>query len=147
MDSFKKYFIKAVEHNYPVSSDKIMADTDAYYKTISIDTRFAKTSANPIDKRLDFCSYFLALIKTFDEQGENFEMIRKVCLEVVTDYVQPKNKIQALLKGLPAKLTNTWFGNIIIKAFNKKVSQRSHPDGFLANIITNKEFFVGDDVC
>jgi len=143
MDSFKKYFIKAVEHNFPVSSDKIMADTDAYYKTISIDTRFAKTSANPIDKRLDFCSYFLALIKTFDEQGENFEMIRKVCLEVVTDYVQPKNKIQALLKRLPAKLTNTWFGNIIIKAFNKKVSQRSQPDGFLANIITNKEETFG----
>ena len=143
MDSFKKYFIKAVEHNFPVSSDKIMADTDAYYKTISIDTRFAKTSANPIDKRLDFCSYFLALIITLDEQGENFETIRKVCLEVVTDYVQPKNKIHALLKRQPAKLTNTWFWNILIKAFNKKVRQRSHPDGFVANIITDKEETFG----
>jgi hypothetical protein len=83
------------------------------------------------------------LIKALDEQGENFETIRKVCLKVVTGYVQPKNKIHALLKRLPARLTNTWFWNIIIKAFNKKVSQRSHTDGFVATIITNKEETFG----
>jgi hypothetical protein len=143
MGNYKKYFIKAIENKFPVSSDRIIAYSNAHYKTISINTRFAKTSANPIDKRLDFCSYFLALIKTLDEQGENFETIRKVCLEVVTDYVQPKNKIHALLKRLPAELTNTWLWHILIKAFNKKVSLRSHLDGFVANIIFDKEETFG----
>jgi len=143
MSSYKKYFTKAIVRNFPGSYDKMIADTDAHYKTISIDTLFAKTSANPIDRRLDFCSNFLALIKTLDEKGENFESIRKVCLEVVTDYIQPKNKIYQHLKRLPAKLINTWFWNILIKAFNKKVSHLSHPDGFVANIITNKDQTFG----
>ena len=143
MSSYKKYFIKAIQRNYPGDADKIIADTDAHYKTISIDTSFAASSKNPIDKRRDFCSYFLALVNAIDEQGENFETIRKVCLEVVTYYVQPKNKIHELLKRLPAKLANTLFWNIVIKAFNKKVSKRPHPDGFVANIITNKEETFG----
>ena len=143
MSSYKKYFIKAIQHNYQGRSDKIIAYTDAHYKTISIDTSFAASSKNPIDKRRDFCSYFLALVNAIDEQGENFETIRKVCLEVVTYYVQPKNKIHELLKRLPAKLANTLFWNIVIKAFNKKVSKRPHPDGFVANIITNKEETFG----
>ncbi len=29
-----------------------------------------ETSKNPMDKRLDFCAYFLALIKTLDEKKE-----------------------------------------------------------------------------
>jgi hypothetical protein len=143
MGSYKKYFVKNIKQNFPGNSDKIIAFADAHYKIISVDTRFAKTSANPIDKRLDFCSYFLALIMALDKQGENFETIRNICLEVVTGYVRPKNKIHALLKRLPAKLTNTWLWNIVIKAFNKKVSRRSHPDGFVANIITNKEETFG----
>ena len=123
--------------------DFMIAETGKNFTDISNDTNFALNSANPIDKRLDFSAYFLALIKTLDEQGETFETIRKICLEIVIDYVRPKNKIQQFLKKLPAKLTNTWFANIFLKAFSKKISQKAHPDGFIAKIITDKNETFG----
>lgn len=63
MGDYRKYFINIIKNKYPNEFDKIVADTDTEYKNISPDTAFAKTSRNPVDRRLDFCSYFLALIK------------------------------------------------------------------------------------
>ncbi len=143
MPGYKKYFIKAIKINFPNRSDSIIANIDNHFKNISPDIQFARTSKNPIDKRLDFCAYFLALIKTLDEQGENFEAIRRICLEVVTEYVSPKNKIQQLFKRLPVKLTNTWLTNIFLPAFHRKVSKNSNADGFIANIITDKQETFG----
>ncbi len=143
MGDYKKYFTQAVKNAYPDNSDFLIAETGKNFTVISNDTNFALNSANPIDKRLDFSAYFLALIKTLDEQGETFETIRKICLEIVIDYVRPKNKIQQFLKKLPAKLTNTWFANIFLKAFSKKISQKAHPDGFVAKIITDKNETFG----
>ncbi len=138
MTGYKKYFIKAIQVNFPNKSAKIIADVEGHFKDISPDIRFASTSNNPIDKRLDFCSYFLALIKTLDEQGESFEATRRICLEVVTAYVSPKNKIQQLFKRLPVKLINTRLANVFLPAFHRKVSKNSNTGGFIANIITDK---------
>jgi hypothetical protein len=143
MDDYKKYFTKSIQDNYPGHSGQILARINHHFKSISDDTKFASSSGNPIDKRLDFCAYFLALIKALDEQGETFETIRSICLEIVTAYVRPKNKLQQLLKRLPAKLVNTWLAKLFLKAFHKRVSQRSHPDGFVANIITGKNETFG----
>ena len=143
MDNYKKYFIGVIKNKYPDYSDKIIAGTENHYRNISEDTNFAFTSGNPIDKRLDFSAYFLALIKTLDERGETFETIREICLEVVTEYVRPKNKIQKYLKRLPAKLTNTWLTNLFLKSFDRRVSQKSHADGFVAKIITDKKETFG----
>jgi len=143
MNAYRKYFIQSIKKNFPKECNKIIADTDYNYRNISTDTNFASTSTNPIDKRLDFSAYFLALIKTLDEKGDNYETIRGVCLEIVLDYVRPKNKIQLFFKRLPAKLTNTWIASIIIKFLNKKISQNSHPEGFVANIITDKQETYG----
>lgn len=143
MKNYKKYFIRNIRKYYPDNSDKMIAEINTHYKNISPDTKFAATSKNPIDKRLDFCSYFLALIKMLDEQGENFETIRKICLEIVTEYVRPKNKFQQLVKRLPAKLTNTWLATVLLKAFHRKVSTNPNPDGFIANIITDKKETFG----
>jgi hypothetical protein len=143
MDDYKKYFIKFIRTNYPNECDSIIADTDNNYKVISADTTFAKTSRNPIDRRLDFSSYFLSLIKTLDAKGEAFENIRKICLQITTEYVQPKNKIQEYFKRLLPKLIKTWFGQRLIKAFNNRVSVNSNTDGFIANIITNKQETFG----
>ncbi len=143
MADYKKYFIQVVSNHFPGNAEKIIADTDNHFNNISPDIHFAKTSANPIDRRLDFCGYFLALIKTLDERGESFDNIRKICLEVVTEYVRPKNKIQQLLKRLPAKLINTWLSGIFLKALNKKVSANKNSGGFIANIITDKEETLG----
>ncbi len=140
---YKKYFIKAIAINFPDRASGIITIVDNHFIEISEDIRFAATSENPIDKRLDFSAYFLALIKTLDAQGEPFETIRRVCLEVVTEYVRPRNKIQLLLKQLPAKLTNTWLASVFIKSFNKKISKNSNPSGFVANIITDKKETFG----
>lgn len=143
MDTYKKYFAKVIKSKYPDYSEKIIDEVETHFRNISRDTHFASSSSNPIDKRLDFSAYFLGLIKTLEERGETFENIRKVCLEIVTEYVRPKNKIQQFLKRLPAKLTNTWFTNIFLKVLDKRVSKKAHQDGFVAKIITDKNETFG----
>ncbi|MGL4596312.1 MAG: L-2-amino-thiazoline-4-carboxylic acid hydrolase [Bacteroidia bacterium] len=143
MEDYRKYFRQFVTENYPNDFGNILADTDRHYDSISTDTAFAKTSKNPIDRRLDFSSYFLALIKTLDERAESFENIRTICLQITTAYVQPKSKIQAFFKRLLPKMVNTWLGQILIKAFHKRVSVNTNADGFIANIITDKKETYG----
>jgi len=126
-----------------MESQGIIAHMEKNYSSISIDTAFARTSKNPIDRRLDFCAYFLALIKTLDARNESFETIRRICLEVVLEYVRPKNKFQAILKRLPAKLANTWLSTLLFKKFHARVSTNSSPEGFVANIITDKSETYG----
>ena len=143
MANYRKYFIAGIKKNFPSQSNIIVTKTEVSYKIISADTSFAARSKNPIDKRLDFSAYFLALIKTLDEQGEKFETTRKICLEIVTEYVRPKNKLQQLLKKLPVKLINTKPATYLLKVFNKRVSRNSNPEGFIANIITDKKETLG----
>ena len=143
MSNYKKYFTATVKHHFPTGAENIIADTERHFNNISPDIQFARTSSNPIDRRLDFCGYFLALIITLDERGESFDNIRKICLEIVTEYVRPKNKMQQLLKRLPPKLFNSWLAGIFIKSFHKRTSTNSNPDGFIANIITDKEETFG----
>jgi hypothetical protein len=138
MERYRKYFRDAIRIKYPLDSDNIIWNVENHYKIVSIDTRFAATSGNPIDKRLDFCAYFLALIKTLDARKESYESIREICLEIVTEYVRPKSIIHRFLKKVPARLANTWLANAVIKALHEKVRKNSHPDGFIANIITDK---------
>ena len=140
---YRKYFIAAIERNYPSDSAFIVDSTDKNFQSISKDTQFASTSSNPIDRRLDFTAYFLALIKTLDERGESFETIRKICLETILEFVRPKNSIQRFLKRLPVLLIDTWIANIFLKTFKKKIQQRSHPDGFVATVITDKNETYG----
>ena len=143
MTNYRKYFVAGIKKNFPGHSDPIITKVDVHYKIISADTSFAARSENPIDKRLDFSAYFLALIKTLDEQGEKFETTRKICLEIVIEYVRPKNKLQQLLKKLPVKLINTKLATFFFKAFNERVSKNSNPVGFIANIITDKKETLG----
>jgi len=35
-------------------------------------------------------------------------------------------------------MTNTWLAGIIINAFNKRINHNPNPEGFVANIITDK---------
>lgn len=143
MKDYRKYFIRSVKNHYPAAFEKIISDKDSHYRIISKDTTFAKTSNNPMDKRLDFSAYFLALIKTLDERKEEFEAIRKICLEITTAYVQPKSKLQEYFKRLLPKLTNTWPGQILIKVLHKRVSVNNNALGFIANIITGKQETYG----
>lgn len=142
MEKYEKYFIEAIREKYSSNSNFLISELSKNVRIISADTTFALTSRNPIDKRLDFCSYVLGLIKTLDEHGETVETIRTLCLKIVLEYVRPKNTIQRFFKRLPVKLAHTWLATLFLKAFAKKVSKRAHPDGFVAKIIVdNTETF------
>ena len=143
MDKYENYFTRAVKDNYSNRSDFLLTELSRNFRSISNDTTFALISPNPIDRRLDFSAYFLALIKTLDEQGESFDAIRQICLDVVLEYVRPKTEIQLFLKRLPAKLANTWLATVFLTAFNKKISRKAHPDGFRAELITDKRETFG----
>ena len=41
------------------------------------------------------------------------------------------------------KYPNTWLGQILIKAFHKRVSVNTNADGFIANILTDKKETFG----
>ena len=71
--AYKPYFRKALEKYYPKYSLELLEDIDAQYNVLKADVRFAKTSSNPIDKRLDLSAYFLALIMVLEKAGERFE--------------------------------------------------------------------------
>jgi hypothetical protein len=138
MTSYKKYFYKGIRDHYPEDAGDIICRVENHFSVIAVDTKFAASSGNPIDKRLDFCAYFLALIKTLDERSETYETIRAICLEIVINFVQPKNKLHLLLKKLPAKLSNTWLATFFLTMLSKKVSE-----GFVAKIITDKDETYG----
>ena len=143
MSKFRRYFVKAVISNYPKTGEVIITKTDKQYKSIALDTSFVRDSKNPLDKRLDFCSYFLAFIKTLDEHGEDFETIRTICLEITEDYIRPKNIVQAFIKRQLPKLTNTWLSAQLFKVLNRKISNNENPQGFIAKIITDKKETYG----
>jgi hypothetical protein len=143
MNDYTKYFAESIKDHFPNEFNKVIADTDRHYKNISIDTSFASSSPNLLDKRLDFSAYFLAFIKTMNEKGETFEAIRNICLEIVIEYVRPKNRIQEFTKRCLPKLTNTWLGKVLLKSFHKRISVNSNADGFIANVITDKQETFG----
>ena len=119
----KSYFINEIRKKYPDNAATILAETEIRYSEIAIDTRFSFKSKNPIDRRLDFTAYFLALIKTMHARSEPYEKIRQTCLDIVLEYVRPKNKFQAKMKKIPVMLIKTWISRPLIKAFRKSWSK------------------------
>lgn len=136
MKSFHPYFLPTLLTHYPQEANEIIAKMYRLYPEI-YDVSLA-TSKNPIDKRLSFSAYFLAMIQSLDEKGESYEQIRRVCLEVAYDFVQPKNTFQALIKKWPSYFIQTWLGKLLIQNLKKEAEKPGHPDGFVARIITEK---------
>ena len=67
-----KFSTDKIKAYYPIEYPEIQRNVSENYFELSKDTKFALNSKNPMDKRLDFCSYFLALIKTLDQRNENY---------------------------------------------------------------------------
>ena len=88
--AFKVFFRKAIEKYFPDDPSETLHEVERRYQVIAQDTRFAATSPNPIDKRLDFCAYFLALIQVLENKNLSYEEIKKICLEITYAYVSPK---------------------------------------------------------
>jgi hypothetical protein len=141
--AYKHFFKKAIKSHFPDSPDALINEVEGVFANLSKDTRFAAKSSNPVDRRLDFCAYFLALIKVLENKGQSFEQIRSICLEITIDYVSPKNPLQRWLKRLPARLIGLKITNPILNIFSKKVSKKGHPDGFRAVILTDKSETYG----
>jgi hypothetical protein len=117
--------------------------TESHYAFISKDVAFAKRSPNPIDRRLDFCAYFLSLIKVLEERGEPYEAIRKICLDITIEMVRPKNKLSYFGRKIFPLLTNTWLGGIMIKILQQKAILKPHPLSFRARVITDRKETFG----
>ncbi len=139
MRNYKKYFHHVLHQNYPDKSVHLVTEIDSTFEQVQVEIQFARTSKNPIDRRLEITGYFLALVKTLHKSGEQPETIRKICLDIAHDYVMPKNKIQAWLKKLPVKLLRSRIAPPLLKWFGEKVNIPGHPDGFVAKIITDKK--------
>jgi len=136
--NFTRYFQKALEKHFPQESAALVKEVEERFTVLSIDTRFASTSSNPIDKRLDFAAYFLALIQTLENRNQSYDEIKSICLEVTYDYVLPKNGLQRWLKRLPANLIGLKIIKPLLKLFHNKVATKGNEAGFRAAIITNK---------
>jgi hypothetical protein len=143
MKDYRKYFIKGARKSFPGHFTAIINETNENFKTIAADTRFAATSPNPIDRRLDFAAYFLAFLKTLDRYGESFESIRKISLEIVLDYVRPKNRFEAIMKRLPAWVIPSRLGSFFLEKFKERVNKNPNANGFIATIITDKNETFG----
>jgi hypothetical protein len=135
---FRKFFVKAIEKKFPDDIAALVKELDQRFKVISADTKFASGSSNPMDKRLNFSAYFLALIQTLEGKNQSYEQIKAICLEVTSDYVSPKNAFQKWMKRLPPKLVGKRYTKPLIKILHNKVSVKGDPDGFRAEIITDK---------
>lgn len=140
---FKKYFTDAIEQHDATRSELMIKQLDARFISIAKDVEFAKTSPNPMDKRLEFIGYFLAFIQTLEAFEYEYERIRQISLEVAYEYVKPKNKFQAWLKRLPMKFVNFAFAKSLLNRLNGKLIRRGHEDGFVAEIITDKAQTLG----
>ena len=136
--AFRVFFSKAIEKHFPDVSSVMLSEVDDRYRLLSKDTWFAAKSSNPIDKRLEFSAYFLALIQVLESRNQSYEEIKRICLEITYDYVSPKNSFQRWLKRLPPKLIGLKITWPLIAIFHKRISRKGNPDGFRAEIITDK---------
>jgi len=121
----------------------MVADVDNQFEIMLPDVKFAATSSNPIDKRLVFSAYFLALIKVLDQHGEGYDRIRDVSLEIVKEYVRPKSRFQQFMKKLPVKIIGFKLTQVALRILAKKVSTKGHPDGFVATMTFDKKDTFG----
>ncbi|WP_336515980.1 L-2-amino-thiazoline-4-carboxylic acid hydrolase [Pollutibacter soli] len=143
MHDYRPYFYDEINKVYPGMASAIIQATDDQYTTLLPDISFISYSGNPIDKRLDFSAYFLALIQVLEKEGEDFEKIRMVCLNITTEYVKPKSALQRWFKKWPSKIMNTKFASWFYQQFEKRISVNKSSEGFIAKVITDKDETYG----
>ena len=126
-----------------MDSSAVLKEVNEHFKKLSVDTKFASSSSNPMDKRLDFSAYFLALIKTLENRNYSYEQIREICLEITYDYVTPKNGLQRFFRRLPPRLLNWKILRPFVRWLHNKISVKGNRDGFRAAIVTDIEQTYG----
>jgi hypothetical protein len=133
---YKRHFRAEIERSYPKHFTVIGAEIEARYQAIYPDIAFARKSSNPVDRRLEFCGYFLATIQALEARGSSLEEIQTICVRIAEASVQPTSSWHRWLKGLPGKLMGTPLTRIAARIMQAKAGKKGHPDGFLVQIIT-----------
>lgn len=119
---------------------------EARHAVIAPDVAFARESANPVDRRLGFCAWFLATIQVLEGRGESFDLIREFCLAVTVEYVRPKSAWGRWVKGLPGILLRAPVAGLITGLMRRKVGRKGHADGFLVQVVTAPGVAFGLDI-
>lgn len=145
---YKKYFTKAIHRRFPIDAADVVAQVDGQFAQIHPHVAFAATSINPMDKRLGFSAYFLALIQTLEGRGLGFDEIKDICLAITYDFVTPKNAVQAWFKKLPVKLLGSKIGKGLMQVFSRKISRLDNAEGFRATVapVNNNEYILAMDI-
>lgn len=138
----EEYFRDEWERRFPGA----WAGVVARHAVIAPDVAFARTSANPVDRRLEFCAWFLASIQVLEARGEPFAGIREFCLAVTHEYVRPKSAWRRWVKGLPGILLRTPVVGLFRGLLRRKAGRKGHADGFLVQIVTEPGVAFGFDI-
>ncbi len=142
-NNFRKYFKKALETSYPEGFREIIKKIETKQTLLLKEITFAAKSKNPLDKKMAFSAYFLSTIKVLEKEGESFETIKKLCVDIAKDYVKPKNKLHKWINTLQPKLINLPFAESYLKRYGRKTSLASHENGFTADVFTDKNTTLG----
>ena len=137
MKNYRPYFRKVIQSHYAGSTLQIMEEIEGNFTAMAADYAFAKTSANPVDKRMEISAYFLATVKTLHNRQAGNEHIREILLTIANDYVQPKNRFAAAARKWMTRMMLTAPGRLLIRRLAGKTARLSHPDGFVAHLITD----------
>jgi len=131
------FFQNEIVRRFPSEHPRVWSEIENRYRIIAPDVAFARTSSNPVDRRLEFCSWFLATIQVLELRGEDFASIRATCLAITIEYVRPKNKWQAWLKRLPVRLIRTPLLRVAKYLVRTRAGVKGHSDGFLVQLVTD----------
>jgi hypothetical protein len=141
--NYRKYFKQVLENHHPDTYKSLIEAIELKNNGLAESTKFALKSKNPLDKRLPFSAYFLAMIQVLEEENLSFEKIREYCLEVASAYVAPKNRIHKWYNLLLPKLINSPIAKPLISKMKRKVAVLDSPNGFRAQVLTNKTETLG----
>ncbi|MCC6818867.1 MAG: L-2-amino-thiazoline-4-carboxylic acid hydrolase [Bacteroidia bacterium] len=150
MHNFKRIFKIAIKRNFPFSSNDIISKLDEEFSRIIRNVDFARTSTNPLDKRLEIAAYFLSMFIALEQQGLSFDKIRNIALEIAHDFAQPKSFWHAWWKKWRFYLLAQPYMHWFLDNVDSKVAKKNHKDGFLGHLIhrkkNNNEFVFGFDI-
>lgn len=131
------FFESEIRRRYPAEHSGVWLEIRQNYRTIAPDVAFARASSNPVDRRLEFCAWFLATIQALEKRGDDFASIRTTCLAITTEYVRPRNAVSAWFKSRTATLMRTPLLRLAVRFMKTKAGVKAHPDGFLVRILTD----------
>ena len=143
MKKIRRQLLRLLDRHYPAQTATLAIAIDHAYTLLEKDIAFAKRSKHPMDKRMPVAAYLLAVIKVLDQHGFEYEIIRKLLLQLAHLQAKPINKLQRYLKTIVPRLLTSTVGRYLLKRMNGQLRKSYAQDGFVIDIITAKEKTLG----